>query len=138
MSAFRAKRLPFSAQHALHVELFCHDTCVSTEHAKARLTTSWLNIPTCTERGPGLGLGSVFLGPQAQAEATHVQSQAPKVHELGRQERQVFATSEGRRVSSHCSVVEAKTQPELCCVFFLSTLSKQLPRPEPKVSCTFS
>ena len=33
VSAFRAKeRLPLSAQHALHVELFCHDTCVSTEH----------------------------------------------------------------------------------------------------------
>ena len=33
VSAFRAKeRLPFSAQHAPHVELFCHDTCVSTEH----------------------------------------------------------------------------------------------------------
>ena len=32
VSAFRAKeRLPFSAQHAPHVELFCHDTCVSTE-----------------------------------------------------------------------------------------------------------
>ena len=34
VSAFRAKeRLPFSAQHAPHVELFCHDTCVSTEQA---------------------------------------------------------------------------------------------------------
>ena len=52
VSAFRAKeRLPFSAQHAPHVELFCHDTCVSTEHGPFLGP----NFNTGPNTGPNLG-----------------------------------------------------------------------------------